>query len=70
MRDALPQRGNRQVLQGEVAVEDLLHVLADHEPAEVLQIGQAFEKQDPLDELVRMLHLIDGFFRIHISRVS
>ena len=49
------------VLQAQVAGEHFLGVFADLQPAQILQVGQAFEEEDALDQRVGMLHLIDGF---------
>src|SRR5690606_4121646 len=46
-------------LQGEVAVEDLLGVFADVQLSEILQIRQAIEQQDALDQSIGVLHLAD-----------
>ena len=43
----------------EVALELLGHRLADAHRAEPLQVGDALEEQDALDELVGVLHLVD-----------
>ena len=51
------------MLQLEIGLEDLLDILADAQPAEHLEIGQAVEEQDALGEPVRMLHLVDRFGR-------
>ena len=48
--------------QFEIAGDHFLDVLADQQFVQILEIGQAFEEQDPLDKLVCMLHLVDGFF--------
>ena len=41
------------------ALERFLHVLADEQLAEVLQVRQAVEEQDPLDQPIGVLHLVD-----------
>ncbi len=46
-------------LELEIALEAFLEMFADQELAEFLEVGQAFEEQDALDQLVRMLHLVD-----------
>lgn len=66
--------GGAQVLQAhlfqaQVAFEHFLGVLADQQLAEVLQVGQAFEKQDALDQLVGMLHLVDGFIVLMLAEL-
>src|SRR6185437_11783662 len=52
----------RRHLELQVALETLPHVLTDEQLAEVLQVGQAVEKQDALNETIGMLHLIDRLF--------
>lgn len=59
MHDGFAQVLGRLQLQVQVALQHFLGVLADQQLAEVLQVGQAFEEQDALDELVGMLHLVD-----------
>ena len=49
----------RRHLELEVAFERFLRALADEELVQVLQVGQALEEEDALDELVGMLHLVD-----------
>ena len=44
----------------QIAFEDLPHILADEELSQVLQIGQAVQKQDALDQPVRVAHFVDG----------
>src|SRR5690606_35642398 len=48
-------------LEFQIALERLLYVLANQKFPQVLQIGQAFQKEDALDQSIRMLHLIDRF---------
>ena len=45
----------------QVALEHLFGVFADVEPTEILHIGQPLKEQNALNELVCVLHLIDGF---------
>ncbi len=45
----------------EIALDALQHVLADAQLAQVLQVGQAFEKEDALDQTIGVLHLVDRF---------
>jgi hypothetical protein len=49
------------VLGLEIALEDLLDVLADEELAQVLQVGEAFEEEDAFDQPVGVMHLLDRF---------
>ena len=48
-------------LELQVGVQALRHRLADAEAPEVLQVGQAVEEQDALDQPVGVLHLADRF---------
>ena len=41
---------------------NFFHRLADHKPVKILQIGQALQKQNALDQLVGMLHFLNRFF--------
>src|SRR6056297_984116 len=59
--DGVLEIRQRDVLHLQVALEDLLDVLPDHQLAEILQIRQSLEEQDALDEPVGMLHLVDRF---------
>jgi hypothetical protein len=59
MRDRSFQVGMPEVLELEVTLQNLLHVFADHELAETLQVREPFEEQDALDERVGMLHFVD-----------
>src|SRR5918997_5772386 len=49
------------VFRREVRFEDFLDVLADAQGIEHLEVGEAFQKDDALDEAVRVVHLLDGF---------
>ena len=46
-------------LELQVALQAFLDIFADQEFAEFLQIGNAFQEQDALDQLVGVLHLVD-----------
>ena len=63
MGDRARELAQRLQLQLEVGLEDLLDILADVQPAEHLEVGQAVEEQDALGEPVGMLHLVDRFGR-------
>ena len=52
IRDAVAQFRQRLVLQRQVALQHFLGVFADQQLAQVLQVGDAFEKQNALDDLV------------------
>ena len=49
------------LLEPQVAFEDFLNILADQQLVEVLQVRQAIEEEDALDQPVGMLHLVDRF---------
>ena len=57
------------LLELEVALEDFLDVLADHQLAEVLQVRQALEEQDALDQLVGVLHLVDRLVHLVVAEL-
>src|SRR5438552_2775226 len=59
MRDRLAQPREAGLFEAQITFEDLAHILADQELVEVLQIGQAVEEQDALDQLVGVLHLVE-----------
>ncbi len=61
MLDRVAQQRQRFHLQCEIGLEHLLDRLADAQPAEQLEIGQAIEEQDALRQPVGMLHLVDRF---------
>ena len=46
-------------LERQVALERFLHVLADAQLVQVLQVRQALEEEDARDQRVGMLHLVD-----------
>ena len=52
-------RGLRAGFRLQVALQQFGHVLADQQLAQVLEIGQAVQHEDPLHQLVGMLHLAD-----------
>ncbi len=49
------------MLGGEVALDDLFHVLADPQGIEHLHVGKAVEEQDAVGEAIGVLHLLDRF---------
>ena len=59
----------RVVLGGEIAFEHFLHVLADAQRIEHLQVRKAVEKQDAVDELVRVLHFLDQFLAPFLGEI-
>ena len=50
----------RVVLAGEVAVEGLARALADAQRVEGLEVRVAFEEDDPVHQLVGVVHLLDA----------
>src|SRR5579872_3469385 len=52
------------MLQFQIALQDLLDVLANQQLAEVLQVGQTLQKQHALDERVGVLHFGDRFMML------
>src|SRR5579859_125611 len=50
MGDAVPQIPYRLLLELQVAVQDLIDGFADQQLVEILEVGQAAEEQDPLDQ--------------------
>ncbi len=58
------------VLGLEIAFEDLLDVLADHERIELLHVGEAFEEDDAGHELVGVMHLLDGFLALLLGELG
>ncbi len=62
--------GAGAVLGLQVAFEHLLDVLADHQGVDVLQIGKALEEDDAHDELVGVLHLLDGFLALLLGELG
>ena len=55
------QHGAAGGLDRKVGGQAFGHVLADRQLVQVLQVGQAVQEQDALDELVGVLHLADRF---------
>src|SRR6185295_13266157 len=58
--DAFVEAGEGVELEGVVGLEDLRDVLADVDLAEALDVGDAVEEEDTLDQFFGMLHLADG----------
>jgi uncharacterized protein (DUF2342 family) len=61
MSDGGLEVGVAGAFDAQVALKHFLGVLADVQLAQVLNVRQAFQEQDALDQLVRVLHLVDGF---------
>ena len=70
MGDRLAQHRHGRLLEAHVAVEDLAHVLADHQLVEILEIGQPAEKEDPIDQPIGMLHLVDQFLVLVMAELG
>jgi hypothetical protein len=63
MRRQPPMVSTRRTLlqlHGQVAAQGFRHVLADAELAQVLKVGQPFQEQDAVDDLVSAFHDLDG----------
>ncbi len=50
------------LLDLQVALQHFLGVLANQDLAQILQVWQPFKEQRALDQLVGILHRMDGFF--------
>ena len=59
----------RGALELEIALQRFLGVLADQELVEILQVGQAFEEEDALDQPVGVLHLVDRFLLLVLAQL-
>jgi hypothetical protein len=59
VREGSAQGRMRRHLELEVAFESFRRAFAHQELVQVLQVGQAVEEQDALDQLVGVLHLVD-----------
>ena len=57
--DAVVEPLDRLDLDCQVELELLGHGLADAHRVQPLHVRHAFEEQDPLDDLVGVLHLVD-----------
>src|SRR3546814_13949089 len=69
VHDRGPERRDRLQLQRQVALEDLLGVLADLQLAQRLEVRQSVEEQDPFGEHVGMLHLVDRFLVLVLGQL-
>src|SRR5215831_11603712 len=54
----------------EITLQHLLEVLADHQWRDVLQVWQAFQKDDARHQLVGVLHLLDGLFALLLCKLG
>ena len=52
--------GQALLLDLQIAFEHFLGVFADQQLAQVLNVGDAFEEENTLDQFISVLHLIDG----------
>lgn len=43
----------------EIRLERFLEVLADPQRIQLLQVGMAFQEDDPLDQPIRVVHFLD-----------
>src|SRR5580704_4975303 len=57
--NALVELRDGRRLEGKVVPQDLEDTLPDGQLAELLQVGQPVEKENALDQLVGVLHLVD-----------
>src|SRR3954452_22504551 len=64
------QRGKRRLLEPQIAVEQLAYVFADQELVQILQVRQPVEKENPLDQLVGVLHLVDRLLVLVDAKLS
>ena len=60
----------RVVLAGEVALEHFLDRLADAKRGDALQVRMAFEEDDALDQLVGVVHLLDGLLALLLGELA
>ena len=65
-------RGPGLMLAGKVGFENFLDILADAQRRDGLKVGMAFQKDDPLDELVGVVHFLDrlGAFLLGQLRIA
>ena len=56
------------MLQLQVSLENFLDRFADLQPTQQLEIRQSVEKENPLGQLVRMLHFVDRFVPLEFSQ--
>jgi hypothetical protein len=67
--DCLDQDGMKTSFVLKVAVQALGRVFANQELAQVLQIGQAFQEKNALNQLVRLLHDPNGLLVIIVVQL-
>ncbi len=66
--DRIAQQRNSVFFQSHIRFQDLFDGLADAQFVHRLKIGQAVEEQHTLCQLVRMLHLFDGFLTLILGQ--
>ena len=54
----------------EVALEDLFDILPDAQGRDVLQVGMPLQEDDAVDDLVRVLHLLDQLFALFLCELG
>ena len=59
--DRVDDQPELEAIAGEVGLKHFLDVLSDAQRRHRLQVGMPFEKDDALDDLVGVVHLVDGF---------
>src|SRR5690606_30000167 len=69
MRDGVFHRGLRALLEPQVTGQDFRHVLADEQLVQVLQVGQAIQHQNTLDQAVGVLHFADRLFIFMLAQL-
>ncbi|SOZ24721.1 hypothetical protein CBM2608_A50065 [Cupriavidus taiwanensis] len=67
--DAFLDGGVRGLFQLQVALEHLGGILAEQQLVQVLQVGQAVQHQDALDQAVGVLHFADRFLVLHLAEL-
>ena len=63
-------KGSCAVLSLQISLEYLLDVLPDHQRVDPLQIRHALEENDARDDLVRVVHLLDGLFALLLGELG
>ena len=67
--DGLLVEGMARIFELQVAFHAFDGRLADQQLVEILQVGQALEEEDALDQLVGMLHLVDRFVIFNLAEL-
>ena len=58
------------ILRLQIAFEDFLDVLADHQGVEMLHVGKALEEDDARHQLVGVMHLLDRFLPLLLGELG